>query len=35
VLREYAKTNPVFVQQFVASHELKPLSKREALKHFK
>ena len=35
VLREYAKTNPVFVQQFVASHELKPLSKREALKHLK
>lgn len=35
VLREYAKTNPDFVQQFVASNELKPLSKREALKHFK
>jgi 3-methyladenine DNA glycosylase AlkD len=35
VLREYAKTNPVFVQQFVATHELKPLSKREALKHLK
>ncbi len=35
VLREYAKTKPVFVQQFVASHELKPLSKREALKHLK
>jgi 3-methyladenine DNA glycosylase AlkD len=35
VLREYAKTNPVFVQQFVAAHELKPLSKREALKHLK
>ncbi|MFX3674846.1 MAG: DNA alkylation repair protein [Paenisporosarcina sp.] len=35
VLREYAKTNPEFVKQFVQSHELKPLSKREALKHFK
>lgn len=35
VLREYAKTNPVFVQQFVEVNELKPLSKREALKHFK
>ena len=35
VLREYAKTNAAFVQQFVTSHELKPLSKREALKHFK
>ncbi|MGE6488623.1 DNA alkylation repair protein [Paenisporosarcina sp. NPDC076898] len=34
VLREYAKTNPPFVQQFVKKHELKPLSKREALKHF-
>ncbi|EPD53853.1 DNA alkylation repair protein [Paenisporosarcina sp. FSL H8-0542] len=34
-LREYAKTNPVFVQQFVEVNELKPLSKREALKHFK
>jgi 3-methyladenine DNA glycosylase AlkD len=35
VLREYAKTNSAFVQQFVESNELKPLSKREALKHFK
>ncbi|MDN7243584.1 DNA alkylation repair protein [Planococcus sp. N028] len=33
-LREYAKTNPEFVHMFVASTELKPLSKREALKHF-
>ncbi|WP_075617872.1 DNA alkylation repair protein [Paenisporosarcina indica] len=35
VLREYAKTTSVFVQQFVETNELKPLSKREALKHFK
>jgi 3-methyladenine DNA glycosylase AlkD len=34
VLREYAKTAPSFVQQFVVSNDLKPLSKREALKHF-
>ncbi|MET0785692.1 MAG: DNA alkylation repair protein [Paenisporosarcina sp.] len=33
VLREYAKTNSDFVKQFVSTHELKPLSKREALKH--
>jgi len=32
-LREYAKTNPVWVKEFVAKHELAPLSKREALKH--
>ena len=35
VLREYAKTNPAFVRKFVEEHELKPLSKREALKHIK
>ena len=35
VLREYAKTNPSFVQQFVGGNDLKPLSKREALKHIK
>ena len=35
VLREYAKTNSTFVQHFVESNDLKPLSKREALKHFK
>lgn len=34
VLREYAKTNPVNVISFVSQHNLKPLSKREALKHF-
>lgn len=33
VLREYAKTNQAWVKQFVASHHLSPLSKREALKH--
>ncbi|AKP47401.1 DNA alkylation repair enzyme [Bacillus smithii] len=35
VLREYAKTRPDSVKNFVARrHELKPLSRREALKHF-
>lgn len=34
-LREYAKTHPVQVQQFVATHTLAPLSKREATKHIK
>ena len=34
-LREYAKTNPQEVKQFVEAKELAPLSKREALKHFK
>jgi 3-methyladenine DNA glycosylase AlkD len=33
VLRQYAKTNPESVKIFVAQHELKPLSRREALKH--
>ncbi|MFS0574558.1 DNA alkylation repair protein [Sporosarcina sp. 179-K 3D1 HS] len=33
VLREYAKTDPDWVQTFVAEHPLKPLSTREALKH--
>lgn len=33
-LREYAKTNPVAVMNFVENTNLKPLSKREALKHF-
>ncbi|PYF08396.1 DNA-7-methylguanine glycosylase [Ureibacillus chungkukjangi] len=32
-LREYAKTNPLLVKEFVASNDLKPLSKREALKN--
>ncbi|MDD3876127.1 MAG: DNA alkylation repair protein [Bacteroidales bacterium] len=35
ILREYAKTNPDWVLQYVSSASLKPLSKREALKHFK
>ena len=35
VLREYAKTNPAIVKEFVEENPLKPLSKREALKHFK
>lgn len=34
-LREYAKTNPDLVKVFVEEHSLKPLSKREALKHLK
>jgi len=34
-LREYAKTNPDDVKDFVNSNQLAPLSKREALKHFK
>ncbi len=33
ILREYAKTRPESVKTFVANHYLKPLSKREALKH--
>jgi 3-methyladenine DNA glycosylase AlkD len=33
-LREYARTNPAWVQEFVNIHELQPLSIREALKHF-
>lgn len=32
VLREYSKTNPVWVSEFVDSITLSPLSKREALK---
>lgn len=33
-LRTYAKVNPESVLSFVESHKLKPLSRREALKHF-
>ncbi|WP_269083730.1 DNA alkylation repair protein [Peribacillus butanolivorans] len=33
VLRQYGKTNPESVKSFVLNHQLKPLSKREALKH--
>jgi len=32
-LRQYARTDELWVRTFVAHHELKPLSKREALKH--
>ena len=35
MLREYAKTNADWVKQFVAANTLLPLSKREALKHFR
>ncbi len=35
MLREYAKTNPEWVKQFVEkNNDLSPLSRREALKHF-
>ncbi|MCP8969807.1 DNA alkylation repair protein [Ectobacillus ponti] len=34
-LREYAKTDADAVWQFVQSHDLAPLSKREAIKHIK
>ncbi len=33
-LRQYARTNPIWVLDFVNKYPLKPLSKREALKHF-
>ena len=33
-LREYAKTNRKSVEQFLLSHTLQPLSRREAQKHF-
>ena len=33
-LREYAKTDPEWVLEFVQKHSLAALSKREALKHF-
>lgn len=32
-LRQYARTNPDWVRRFVKEHNIKPLSKREALKH--
>jgi len=31
-LREYAKTNPEWVRDYVEQHVLMPLSRREALK---
>lgn len=34
-LREYAKTNPRAVRQFIETNNFAPLSTREALKHFK
>ncbi len=34
-LRQYAKVNPLWVNNFVASNTLKPLSHREALKNIK
>lgn len=35
ILREYAKSNPHWVLNFVAQNSLAPLSQREALKHLK
>jgi 3-methyladenine DNA glycosylase AlkD len=32
-LRDYAKTDPAWVRSFTDTHELSPLSRREALKH--
>jgi 3-methyladenine DNA glycosylase AlkD len=32
-LRDYARTDPDWVRSFAATHELSPLSRREALKH--
>jgi hypothetical protein len=32
-LRDYARTNPAWVRSFAETHELSPLSRREALKH--
>jgi 3-methyladenine DNA glycosylase AlkD len=32
-LREHAKTDPAWVRRFVATHDLSPLTRREALKH--
>lgn len=34
-LREYAKTDAAWVMNFVSTHSLQPLSRREALKHMK
>lgn len=33
ILREYAKTNPEWVKDFVSKNKLAPLSQREAMKH--
>jgi 3-methyladenine DNA glycosylase AlkD len=33
ILRQYARTDPKWVKQFVKENELAPLSKKEALKH--
>ncbi|MDA1514509.1 DNA alkylation repair protein, partial [Bacillus cereus group sp. TH40LC] len=35
VLREYAKTKPDVVWEYVQNNELAPLSRREAIKHIK
>ena len=32
-LRQHARTDPQWVRDFVAGHDLSPLSRREALKH--
>jgi len=35
ILRQYARTNPAWVREFVQHHPIATLSKREALKHLK
>ena len=35
VIREYAKTKPDVVWEYVQNNELAPLSRREAIKHIK
>ncbi len=32
-LRDYARTDPAWVRSFAGTHDLSPLSRREALKH--
>lgn len=34
-LRDYARTDPAWVRQYVATHTLAPLSAREAMKHLR
>jgi 3-methyladenine DNA glycosylase AlkD len=34
-LREYAKTDPAWVREFVAGHDVAPLSRRAAMKHLR
>jgi 3-methyladenine DNA glycosylase AlkD len=34
-LRDYARTDPAWVRSFTDTHELSPLSRREALRHLR